>query len=149
MYLCLNKLASKVSKKNCPNFLGVIFPFILGRFSFVNNAMNFFIHYLNRFVFLKVMLTRCWFSSIGCPKFKRVELMMASGRDNVSKTFKLQIFEVISTIRKNSKRADSKAIEEYVINNSASNINESFVVDTLRILMGQNTLFSRRFVLHL
>ena len=64
--------------------------------------------------------------------------MMANGRDNVSKTFKLQIFEVISTIRKNSKRPDSKAIEEYIINNSASNINESFVVDTLRILMGQN-----------
>ena len=149
MYLYLNKLASKVSKKNCPNFFGVIFPFILGRFSFVSNAMNFFIHYLNRFVFLKVMLTCCWFSSIECPKFKRVELMMANGRDNVSKTFKLQIFEVISTIRKNSKRPDSKAIEEYIINNSASNINESFVVDTLRILMDQNILFNGRFVLHL
>ena len=54
-------LASKVWGKNGPNFLytlykslkkvGVtIFSFILGRFSFVSNATNFFIHSLNRFI---------------------------------------------------------------------------------------------------
>ena len=53
---------------------------------------------------------------------------------------KLQIFEAISTIRKNSKRPYSKAIQDYIINNSASNINESFVLDTLLILVDQNIL---------
>ena len=59
MYLCLNKLASKAWKKNCPNLYAtvqswkkvkvIIFPFILGCFSFVSNAASFFIHSLNRF----------------------------------------------------------------------------------------------------
>ena len=63
MYLCLNKLAIKVWKKNRPNFLytmaeswkkvRVIFRFIFGRFSFVSNVTNFFIHFLNRSVFFK------------------------------------------------------------------------------------------------
>ena len=65
---------------------------------------------------------------------------MVKGCDNVSETFKLHIFEAISTIRKNSKRPDSKPIQEYIINNSACNINESFVLDTIRILMDQNIL---------
>ena len=58
-----------------------------------------------------------------------MDVMTANGLDNVSETFKLQIFEVISTIRKNSKRSDSKALQEYIINNSASNIKETFVLD--------------------
>ena len=73
MYLCLNKLACKVWKKNCPNFLYtlnkaekkvrvVILPFILGHFLFVNNTTNFSIHSLNRF--FEIKLTRCRFSSI-------------------------------------------------------------------------------------
>ena len=78
MYLCLNKLASKVWKKNCPN--SSIYTvksskkvrvnmslFILCHFSFVSNATNFFIHSLNRFILKKKMLTCCWFSSIRCP----------------------------------------------------------------------------------
>ena len=51
---------SRVGKKNCPNFLywlykprEIIFPFILGRFSFISNATNFFIHSLNRFLWKK------------------------------------------------------------------------------------------------
>ena len=74
--ICLNKLVSKVWKKNCPNWfiykvqsskkVGVnIFPFILGHFSFPNNATNFFIHSLNKF--WKKILTGCWFSSVRCP----------------------------------------------------------------------------------
>ena len=47
--------------------------------------------------------------------------MMANGLDNVSETFKLLIFKAISTIRKSSKHPDSKAIQEYIIDNSASN----------------------------
>ena len=65
---------------------------------------------------------------------------MAKGCDNVSETFKPHIFEAISTIRKNSKRPDSKPIREYIVNNSACNINESFVLDTIRILVDQNIL---------
>ena len=60
-------------------------------------------------------------------------------RDNVSETFKLQIFETILTIRKNSKHPDIKAIQEYIINNSASNINESFV----RVLVDQNIFLNK------
>ena len=66
MYLCLNKLESKVWKKNCPNFLYtlykagrktvIIFLFILGCFfSFVSNTTNFFIYSLNRFVLKKCL----------------------------------------------------------------------------------------------
>ena len=62
--ICLNKLVSKIWKKNCPNWFiykvqsskkaGVnIFPFILGHFSFANNATNFFIHSLNKFILKK------------------------------------------------------------------------------------------------
>ena len=61
MYLCLNKLISKAWKKNCPNLYAtvqswkkvkvIIFPFILGSFSFVSNAASFFIHSLNWFDF--------------------------------------------------------------------------------------------------
>ena len=69
--------------------------------------------------------------------------MMANGLDNVSETFKLLIFEAISTIRKSSKRPDSKAIQEYIIENSASNINESFVLDALYILVDQNVLLNK------
>ena len=69
--------------------------------------------------------------------------MMANGLDNVSETFKLLIFEAISTIRKSSKRPDSKAIQEYIIENSASNINESFVLDALSILVDQNVLLNK------
>ena len=68
---------------------------------------------------------------------------MANGLDNVSETFKLLIFEAISTIRKSSKRPDSKAIQEYIIENSASNINESFVLDALSILVDQNVLLNK------
>ena len=68
---------------------------------------------------------------------------MANGLDNVSETFKLLIFEAISTIRKSSKRPDSKAIQEYIIENSASNINESFVLDALYILVDQNVLLNK------
>ena len=57
---------------------------------------------------------------------------MANKRDNVSETFKLQIFEAISTIRKSRKRPDGKAIQEYINNSCAGNINESFVLDSLR-----------------
>ena len=69
--------------------------------------------------------------------------MMANGLANVSETFKLLIFEAISTIRKSSKRPDSKAIQEYIIENSASNINESFVLDALYILVDQNVLLNK------
>ena len=69
--------------------------------------------------------------------------MMANGLANVSETFKLLIFEAISTIRKSSKRPDSKAIQEYIIENSASNINESFVLDALSILVDQNVLLNK------
>ena len=68
---------------------------------------------------------------------------MANGLANVSETFKLLIFEAISTIRKSSKRPDSKAIQEYIIENSASNINESFVLDALYILVDQNVLLNK------
>lgn len=44
----------------------------------------------------------------------------------------------ILTIRKNNKCSDSKFIQEYLINNTTSNINEGFVLDTLRILVTQN-----------
>ena len=60
MNLCINKLASKIWEKDCASFLYTLykarksqsqhFPFILDQFSFVSNAMNFFIHSLNRFV---------------------------------------------------------------------------------------------------
>ena len=70
-------------------------------------------------------------------------VMMANGRDILSETFKLQIFEARSTIRENSKRPDSKTIQENIINNSASNINESFVLDTLGILVDQNVLLNK------
>ena len=33
----------------------------------ISNAMNFFIHSLNRFGVEKKMLMRCWISSIKCP----------------------------------------------------------------------------------
>ena len=69
--------------------------------------------------------------------------MMANGLDNVSETFTLLIFEAISTIRKSSKRPDSKAIQEYLIDNSASKINESFVLDALSILVDQNVLLNK------
>ena len=55
---------------------------------------------------------------------------MASGRDNASETFKLQIFKAISTLRERRKRPDGKAIQEYMNNNGAGNINESFVLDS-------------------
>ena len=62
MYFCLNKLPSKVWKKNYPNFSYalykaakivrvIIFPVILGCFAFISNAMYFFIYSLNRFFF--------------------------------------------------------------------------------------------------
>ena len=62
MYLCLNKLAGKVWKKNCPNCLCTLYKatrklepslshsfLIVFPFFFISNAMNFFIHSLNRF----------------------------------------------------------------------------------------------------
>ena len=60
---------------------------------------------------------------------------MVSGRDNVSETFKL---EAISTILKSRKRPDGEAIQEYINNSGAGNINESFVLNNLRILVDQN-----------
>ena len=69
--------------------------------------------------------------------------MMAKRCDNVSETFKRQIFEAISTIRKTSKYPDIKAVQEYIINNGANNINDSFVRDILRILVDQNILFNK------
>ena len=68
---------------------------------------------------------------------------MASGRDNASETFKLQIFKAISTLRERRKRPDGKAIQEYMNNNGAGNINESFVLDNLRILVDQNILLNK------
>ena len=70
-------------------------------------------------------------------------LKMASGCDNVSETFKLQIFKAISTLRKSRKRPDGKAIQEYMNNSGAGNINESFVLDNLRILVDQNILLNK------
>ena len=70
------------------------------------------------------------------------ELKMANGRDNVSETFKLQNFEAVSTIRKSRKHPDGKAIQEYINNNSAGNISESFVLENLRILVDQNILLN-------
>ena len=61
--------------------------------------------------------------------------MTVSGRDNVSETFKL---EAISTILKSRKRPDGEAIKEYINNSGAGNINESFVLNNLRILVDQN-----------
>ena len=61
--------------------------------------------------------------------------MKVSGRDNVSETFKL---EAISTILKSRKRPDGEAIQEYINNSGAGNINESFVLNNLRILVDQN-----------
>ena len=57
-------------------------------------------------------------------------LKMASGCDNVSETFKLQIFKAISTLRKSRKRPDGKAIQEYMNNSGAGNINESLYLIT-------------------
>ena len=55
MYLCLNKLASKVWKKNCPNFLYALYED--GRkseSSFSHSFLAiFFIHSLKRFAFFK------------------------------------------------------------------------------------------------
>ena len=68
---------------------------------------------------------------------------MASGRNNVSETFKLQIFKAISTLRESMKRPDGKAIQEYMNNSGAGNINESFVLDNLRILVDQNILLNK------
>lgn len=48
--------------------------------------------------------------------------MTANGRDMVSETLQLQIFEAVSIIRKISKRQDGKALQEFIIKNSASNI---------------------------
>ena len=60
MNLCINKLASKIWERIVLVFYihcikleksqNQHFPFILDQFSFVSNAMNFFIHSLNRFV---------------------------------------------------------------------------------------------------
>ena len=69
--------------------------------------------------------------------------MMANKRDNVSETFKLQIFEAISTIHKSGKRPDGKAIQEYINNSCAGNISESFVLDNLHILVDQNILLNK------
>ena len=44
----------------------IILLFVLSRFSFVNNATNFLIHSLNKFVLKKILLTRYCFSSIWC-----------------------------------------------------------------------------------
>ena len=68
---------------------------------------------------------------------------MTNGRDNVSKTFKLQILEAISTIRKNRKRPDGKTIQEDVNLSSVGNINESFVLDNLRVLVDQNIILNK------
>ena len=68
---------------------------------------------------------------------------MANGRDNVSETFKLQILEAISTIRKNRNRPDGKTIQEYINHSSAGNINESFVLDNLRVLVDQNIILNK------
>ena len=68
---------------------------------------------------------------------------MANGRDNVSETFKLQNFEAMSTIRKSRKHPDGKAIQEYINNSGARKINESFVLDNLRILVDQNILLNK------
>ena len=59
MCLCLSTLASTVWKKNCLFIynvqswkkVGVIFPVILGRFSFASHATSFFIHSLSSFFF--------------------------------------------------------------------------------------------------
>ena len=69
--------------------------------------------------------------------------MMANKRDNVSETFKLQIFEAISTIHKSGKRPDGKAIQECINNSCAGNISESFVLDNLHILVDQNILLNK------
>ena len=75
---------------------------------------------------------------------------MANGRGNVSETFKLQILEAISTIRKNRKRPDGKTIQEYINHSSAGNINESFVLDNLRVIkiLFLTSKILRRFILH-
>ena len=68
---------------------------------------------------------------------------MANGRDNVSETFKLQILEAISTIYKSRKCPDGKTIQEYINHSSAGNINESFVLDILRVLVDQNIILNK------
>ena len=76
MYLCLNKLASEVWKKNCPNSSKYTVKslkkvrvnmslFILCHFSFVSNATNFFIHSLNRFILKKKCLRVASFLQLG------------------------------------------------------------------------------------
>ena len=56
---------------------------------------------------------------------------------------KLQILEAISTIRKNRKRPDGKTIQEYANHSSAGNINESFAIDNLRVLVDQNIILNK------
>ena len=48
----------------------------------------------------------------------------------------------ISATSKSSKCSDSKSIQEYIINYSASNINEGFVLNTLHMLVDQSVLFN-------
>ena len=68
---------------------------------------------------------------------------MASGRDKVSETFKLQIFEAISILRESRKRPGGKAIQDYMNNGDVRNINESFALDNLLILVDQNILLNK------
>ena len=44
----------------------------------------------------------------------------------------------MSAICKTNKCSDSKSVQEYMVNDKASNINEGFVLDTLRIWVTQN-----------
>ena len=46
-------------------------------------------------------------------------------------------------LRESRKRPDGKAIQEYMNNSGAGNINESFVLDNLRILVDQNILLNK------
>ena len=91
------------------------------------SKVNFFLRYF--YANERLLLLSCHTSMLLPYPLKHppANISSTNRRDNVSETFKLQIFETISTIRKNSKHPDSKAIQEYIINNSASNINESFV----------------------
>ena len=51
-----------MSEPSFPHSFVAVFPFF-----FICNAMNFFIHSLNKFILKKKLLTRCWFSSVGYP----------------------------------------------------------------------------------
>ena len=67
IYLSLNKLASKVWKKNCPKFLYTLYEAWRKLESRLSHSFLAVFPLLNKFVLKKKMLMSSWFSSIGCP----------------------------------------------------------------------------------